>query len=594
MSRLPIIDKLALNLASSPGEFALLLGSGISRAAGIPTGWEVTLDLIRQIAGLQGADVERDQLTEWFRETIGAEPRYSEVLEAAGPTKQARQRLVRRYFERTDDDAEGVKSPTSAHRAIAKLVRGGFIRVIVTTNFDRLMELALEADGITPIVLATDAQIQGATPIHRNACTLIKVHGDFLDEGILNIDEELGAYPAPLDALLDRVFDEYGIVFSGWSADYDVALRAAVERRTSRRYSCVWTHRGEPSAVARRLIDHQSFVSCPVKDADTFFAELATKTAAAAELATLQPESIELLAASAKRSLKSPAPLIDYRDLVLVTTKELIATLQVSEAFSADRGDTTPAEFTRRTNVLFDAAAPLRRILALGVFYRDQDVAEVVATAFRAVLDFINTNRSGLVVYLNLRKLVPASMLAAIGMASIAADAYKSFQRVLSLRDSALHGAVVGVGQSLHISQWLEHKELLVGRERAKTGASDFTLEKLGHDLSEIFANDESMAETFDQFELLTALVYGMPSRPVTHDEQLDPAGWLPWGRFTWRREFGHEKAIWERYRDRLELLGQNAPEIRDGLFYGDLRTALATIDRSAGKLTEMLRRGWF
>lgn len=594
MSKLRILDKLALNLASSPGEFALLLGSGISRAAGIPTGWEVTLDLIRQIAGLQGVDVERDQLPKWFKETFGAEPRYSEVLEAAGPTKQARQRLVRRYFERIDNDAEGVKSPTSAHRAIAKLVRGGFIRVIVTTNFDRLMELALEAEGITPIVLATDAQIQGATPTYRNACTLIKVHGDFLDEGILNIDEELSTYPVPLDALLDRVFDEYGIVFSGWSADYDVALRAAIERRTNRRYSCVWTHRGEPSVVAQRLIDQQGFVSCPIKDADTFFAELATKTAAAAELATVQPESMELLTATAKRSLKSPVPLIDYRDLVLATTKELIVTLQGSEAFSAERGDTSPAEFTRRANALFDAAAPLRRVLALGVFYRDQDVAEVVGTAFRAVLDFVSTNRNGVVVYLTLRKSVTASTLAAIGMASIAADAYKSLQRVLSLRDPALHGAVVAVGQSQYVGQWLEHKELLVGRERAKTGASDFTLEKLGLDLSEIFATDESMADAFDQFELLSALFHAMPARPVTGDEQLEPAGWLPWGRFTWRREFGLEKAIWERYRDRLEVLGENAPEIRDGLFHGDLRTALATINRSAGALTEMLRRGRF
>lgn len=591
MTKLSIIDKLALNLASSPGEFAFLLGSGLSRSAGIPTGWEVTLDLIRQIAGLQGADVENDQLPEWFKATFGMEPRYSEVLEAAGPTKQARQRLVRRYFERIDDDAEGVKSPTSAHRAIARLVRGGFIRVIVTTNFDRLMELALEAEGIAPVVLAADAQIRGASPIHRNACTVIKVHGDYLDEGILNIDEELGTYPAPLDALLDRVFDEYGIVFSGWSADYDVALRAAIERRTSRRYSCVWTHRGEPSIVAQRLIDQQSFVSWPIKDADTFFGELATKTAAAAELATVQPESMELLAAAAKRSLKAPAPLIDYRDLVLATTKELIVTLQESEAFSAKRGETSPAEFTRRANALFDAAAPLRRILALGVFYRDQGVSEVVATAFRAVLDLVSTDGNGLVIYLALRKSVTASILAAIGMSAIAADAYKSFQRILSLRDPSLHGAVVLVGQSQFVGQWLEHRELLVGHERAKTGASDFTLAKLGPDLSEIYATDESLAEAFDHFELLTALLHAMPSRPVAGDEQLEPTGWLPWGRFTWRRDLGNEKAIWERYRDRLEVLGKNAPELRDGLFHGDLRTALATIDRSAGTLTEMIRR---
>ena len=35
------------------------------------------------------------------------------------------------------------KTPTAAHYAIADLVRGGHVRVLITTNFDRLMENAL-------------------------------------------------------------------------------------------------------------------------------------------------------------------------------------------------------------------------------------------------------------------------------------------------------------------------------------------------------------------------------------------------------------------------------------------------------------------
>ena len=30
--------------------YALLIGSGLSRVAGIPTGWEITIDLIRRVA----------------------------------------------------------------------------------------------------------------------------------------------------------------------------------------------------------------------------------------------------------------------------------------------------------------------------------------------------------------------------------------------------------------------------------------------------------------------------------------------------------------------------------------------------------------
>jgi len=56
MSRLGIEPELSLafSVHSGPGTYAILLGSGVSRAAGVPTGWEVTLDLVRKLAELQG------------------------------------------------------------------------------------------------------------------------------------------------------------------------------------------------------------------------------------------------------------------------------------------------------------------------------------------------------------------------------------------------------------------------------------------------------------------------------------------------------------------------------------------------------------
>jgi hypothetical protein len=45
---------LALGLSASPGAYAILLGSGTSSAAQIPTGWGVVTDLIGKVAALQG------------------------------------------------------------------------------------------------------------------------------------------------------------------------------------------------------------------------------------------------------------------------------------------------------------------------------------------------------------------------------------------------------------------------------------------------------------------------------------------------------------------------------------------------------------
>ena len=47
-------SQLAFAIHENPGVYALLLGSGLSRSAGIPTGWEITLDLIRRVGALKG------------------------------------------------------------------------------------------------------------------------------------------------------------------------------------------------------------------------------------------------------------------------------------------------------------------------------------------------------------------------------------------------------------------------------------------------------------------------------------------------------------------------------------------------------------
>ena len=111
--------------------------------------------------------------------------------------------LLRDYFEPSADDRdEGTKQPTAAHKAIAALAAMGFIRVILTTNFDRLIETALEDAGLKPAVLTTPDQLQGALPLIHTRCCVIKLHGDYLDTRIRNTQAELASYPAEFNRLL--------------------------------------------------------------------------------------------------------------------------------------------------------------------------------------------------------------------------------------------------------------------------------------------------------------------------------------------------------------------------------------------------------
>jgi hypothetical protein len=66
---------LAFSVFSSKGVYALLLGSGVSRASGVPTGWEILEDLMRKLAHLEG-ELPPDPAA-WYRGSYHADPDYS-------------------------------------------------------------------------------------------------------------------------------------------------------------------------------------------------------------------------------------------------------------------------------------------------------------------------------------------------------------------------------------------------------------------------------------------------------------------------------------------------------------------------------------
>ena len=155
---------LAFALHSNRGAYAALIGSGVSVGAGIPTGWQVVLDLISKVARVLGED-PGDELAGWYQDRFEEEPDYSKLLDTLAKSPAERSALLRSYFEPTAEDrSRGVKVPGAAHTALDELAANGHVRLFVTTNFDRLIEQALEATGVTPRVLSTPDSILGSPP----------------------------------------------------------------------------------------------------------------------------------------------------------------------------------------------------------------------------------------------------------------------------------------------------------------------------------------------------------------------------------------------------------------------------------------------
>ena len=265
--------KLAFSLSETSGTYAVLLGSGISRAAGIPTGWDIAIDLIPKMAVALGDDAPENP-EEWYKERFGRPVNYSKIVEWFGGTPAERARVLAGYIEPNDDDIRaGRKRPTLAHRAIAKLAKYGSIRLIVTTNIDRLMELALADEGVHPTVINSADDIEGMVPLSQGQfeCIVFKVHGDYKDIRSSNTEEELQLYPAAIDNLLGQVFAEFGMVVCGWSARWDFALCDAIKKCESRLYSWFWAEHGETSGEAEELIQQCEAARIQIEDADSFF-----------------------------------------------------------------------------------------------------------------------------------------------------------------------------------------------------------------------------------------------------------------------------------------------------------------------------------
>lgn len=141
------LAKLALALAEGNARYAFLLGSGVSRAVGMPTGWAVLQQLIREYALALRQDPPVDCFA-WWRKFQGAEASYSVILETLAPSPSERQTLLQRFWVPTDEERlRGLKVPSAAHNAVAGLAKSRAVRMILTTNCTKLGTSRARAGG---------------------------------------------------------------------------------------------------------------------------------------------------------------------------------------------------------------------------------------------------------------------------------------------------------------------------------------------------------------------------------------------------------------------------------------------------------------
>ncbi|QNE35446.1 SIR2 family protein [Leifsonia shinshuensis] len=310
----------SFGLASSPGTYALLVGAGVSKGAGLPSAWDVLVDLTGRVADLKGETP--DDPVRWYEETFETVTTYESVLERLAPTTYERQALLRTYFEPNPEE-DGSAEPTEAHRAIARLVSEGAVRVIVTLNFDRLIERALREAGIEPLVIASEADIAGMPPLHTAPCCVVHLHGDYLNPpSMLNTVEELSEYGDDRRQLLERILTDYGLIAAGWSAVYDRALREAIKQSYPGRYTLTWIEPGTPGEEATQLRLSKNGVLVQT-DADRGFGRLADAVQSMRSRHARHPLTLATAVETAKRELAGGKVSISLHDTIAAEFRRL-------------------------------------------------------------------------------------------------------------------------------------------------------------------------------------------------------------------------------------------------------------------------------
>ncbi|MEU2245030.1 SIR2 family protein [Streptomyces sp. NPDC018338] len=543
----------------------------------MPSAWGVQCDLIRQIASAEGAEIPDgdDGPYDWYVERFKREPSYDTLLADLSGTTGGRQALLRSYFEPDETEREqGIKQPADAHRALARLVADGHIRVIITLNFDHLVEDALREAGLRPAIIRRPSELTGMIPLHaQRQGVVIHLHGDYLDpDSMRNTPEELKEYEQEVDRLLDQVFDEYGLIIAGWSAKYDPALVNALKRCPTRRFDTYWADPYPLSDPATELLEQRQGTYVPA-DADRFLTRTADAVTALAERNRANPQNIATAIATAKRELRSDGPAINLHDTLRREAARLADHPLRTAAVNVPQPD-LEAEHERRFTE-WEAETETLAALAAVTAYWGTDTTDRYWFADVERLATITWGTGPAQRALNDLRRAPATLLLhSAGIAAVAAERWPLAARLLTgpraedimrrvdMPAAALLGPAMVLG--LHTSTARVHGYL----------KPMFT----GH----VVANENAFTEAWERFEYLRLLV------------QEDAGYYISTPHLLVSGMRGDYRPLASQWLDRELAQGDQHPLLRAGFLGGDLEritTIQKTVDSRIAEWVDQIDR---
>lgn len=196
-----------LKKAYQSGQLILFAGAGLSRNLGLPEWQELINFLAKEL------DFDPD-IFKSYGSYLSLAEYYKHVKGSLGPLRS----WMDREWHRADIDVLS----SEIHTLITK---GTFSR-IYTTNYDRWLEMAHEANHVPYSKVANAADLVALTEEKRH---IIKLHGDFDDDASIVLDEssffDRLYLDSPLDIKLTHDVMGHSVLFIGYSiSDFNIRL----------------------------------------------------------------------------------------------------------------------------------------------------------------------------------------------------------------------------------------------------------------------------------------------------------------------------------------------------------------------------------
>lgn len=232
------IIPLSYNIADGKKRYVLFCGAGVSKDAGVPTGWDIlieTLRIIRIQDEFGNKEYSNDEMEKYYEDSYKNKT-YSEIIQSLFPSHEEQRAFLKEQFNG--------KACGESHKLIAKWVKEGLIRFIITTNFDTLLEQALDEEGLRGqyTVISNGENVLTSKPWNNvEYCRIYKIHGT-IDQGrIRNTEKDLLQLDEDLQRDFSDIIERHGVIVLGYAGNKeDKAVIDTFNKRRFKGYTLYW------------------------------------------------------------------------------------------------------------------------------------------------------------------------------------------------------------------------------------------------------------------------------------------------------------------------------------------------------------------